>query len=144
MEAMNRHFAFVGPKLGEKITSKVDDDYFCYTTPQTNAMAFKTINETYMHNAIRKLKNGKAAGPDKIPTTINEDVGDLITKPLTMTFRPRLHGNGSTWNRTRTVRIGLAFTRELVQPFHTESLTVQEPVHLASRFRTEPNQNVLV
>ena len=24
------------------------------------------------------------------------------------------------WNRTRTVRIGLAFTRELMEPFHTE------------------------
>ena len=35
-------------------------------------------------------------------------------------FRPRLHGNGSMWNRTRNVRIGLAFTRELMEPFHTE------------------------
>ena len=43
VEARNRHFAFVGPKLGE-ITLKVDDDYFCYITPQTNAMAFKTMN----------------------------------------------------------------------------------------------------
>ena len=54
-------------------------------------------------------------------------------------FRPRLHGNGSMWNRTRTVRIGLAFTRELMEPFHTEPLAVPELVHLESRFRTEPN-----
>ena len=49
-------------------------------------MTFKTINETYMHNAIKHLKNGKAAGPDKIPTTIIKDVGDIFTKPLTMIF----------------------------------------------------------
>ena len=59
-------------------------------------------------------------------------------------LRPRLHGNGSMWNRTRTVRIGLAFTRELMEPFHTELLAVPELVHLESRSRKEPNQKVLV
>ena len=44
------------------------------------------------------------------------------------------------WNRTRTVRIGLAFTRELMEPFHTGPLAVPELVHLESRSRTEPNQ----
>jgi len=49
-------------------------------------MTLKTINDTYMHNAVKNLKNGKAAGPDKIPTTIIKDVWDLITKPLKMIF----------------------------------------------------------
>ena len=84
MEAMNRHFALVGPKLAEKITSKPDDDCLCYITPESNVMTFKPINETYMHNAITNLKNGKAAGPDKIPTTLIKDVGDITKKPLTM------------------------------------------------------------
>ena len=53
-------------------------------------MAFKTTNETYMHNAIRKLNNGKAAGPDRIPATIIKDVGDLIPKPLTTIFNSSL------------------------------------------------------
>ena len=39
-----------------------------------------------MHNAIKNLKNGKAAGPDKIPPTIIKDVGDIITKPVKMIF----------------------------------------------------------
>ena len=86
VEAMNRHFALVGPKLAEKITSKPDDDCLCYNTPESNVMTFKTINETLMRNAIKKLKNGKAAGPDKIPTTIIKDVRDIITKLLTMIF----------------------------------------------------------
>ena len=59
-------------------------------------------------------------------------------------FRPRLHGNGSLWNRTRTVRIGLAFTRELLEPFHTELLAVKELVHQESRSGKEPNQKFLV
>ena len=42
--------------------------------------------------------------------------------------------------RTRTVRIGLAFTWELMEPFHTELLVVPELVHLESRSRMEPNQ----
>ena len=41
-------------------------------------------------NAILKLKNGKAAGPDKVSTTIIKDVGDLVSKPLTMIFNSSL------------------------------------------------------
>ena len=79
VEAMNRHFALVGPKLAEKITSKPDDDCLCYITPKSNVMTFKTINDTHMHITIKNLKNRKSAGPDKIPTTISNDVGDTIT-----------------------------------------------------------------
>ena len=81
---MNRHFALVGPKLAENITSKPDDDCLCYITPEANVMTFKTVSETYMHNAIKKLKNGKTAGADKIPTTFSKNIEDIITKPLTM------------------------------------------------------------
>ena len=90
VEVMNRHFALGGPKLADKITSKPDDDCLYYITPESNAMTFNTINETYIYNAIKNLKNGKAAGPDKIPTTIIKDVGDIITKPLTMIFNSSL------------------------------------------------------
>ena len=86
VEKMNHQLALVGPKLAEKITSNPDDDCLCYITPESNVLIFKTINETHMRNAIKNLKNGKAAGPDKIPTTIITDVGDLIIKPLTMIF----------------------------------------------------------
>jgi len=80
---MTGHFSLVGPKPAE-ITVKPDDDSLCYITPESNVMAIKTINETFMHNAIKNLKNGTAASLDKIPTTIIKDVGDIITKPLTM------------------------------------------------------------
>ena len=35
LEAMSRHFALFGPKLAE-ITSRPNDDYLCYITPETN------------------------------------------------------------------------------------------------------------
>ena len=70
MEAMNHHFASVGPKLAEKISAKPGDNCLRYITPESNVMEFKTIDDTYMGNAIRKLKNGKASGPDRVPTTI--------------------------------------------------------------------------
>ena len=89
VEAMNRNFALVGPKLVE-ITSKPDKDRLCYIAPESNEMTFKTINETHMHNIITNLKNAKAAGPVKIPTTIIKDVGDLTKKPLIMIFNPSL------------------------------------------------------
>ena len=41
VEAMNRHFALVGPKLAEKITLKPDDDCLCYITPEPNIMTLK-------------------------------------------------------------------------------------------------------
>ena len=86
VEAMNRHFALVGTKLAEKVTSKPEDDCLCYITYESNVMAFKTINETYMYNASRKLKNGKEADPDMIPATIIKYARDLITKPLKIIF----------------------------------------------------------
>ena len=55
-------------------------------------MVLKSVDETYMANAIRKLTNGKAAGPDKVSTTIIKDVGDLVSKPLTMIFNSSLMG----------------------------------------------------
>ena len=92
VEAMNHHFVSVGPKLAEKITSKPGDDCLRYINSESNGMVFKSVDETHMANAIRKLKNGKAAGPDKVSTTIIKDVGDLISKPLTMIFNSSLMG----------------------------------------------------
>ena len=84
VEAMNLHFALVGPKVAEKITSKPDDNCLCCIIPTSSILVFKTIVQTYMHNAIRKLKNAKAAGPYRIPKTVIQDLGALITKPLTI------------------------------------------------------------
>ena len=41
-------------------------------------------------NAIKQLKSGKTAGPDKVPTKIVKDVDDLMSKPLSTIFNPSL------------------------------------------------------
>ena len=53
-------------------------------------MAFVTIDETYVLNAIKQLKNGKAPGPGKISTKLIKNAGDFIWKPLTMVFNSSL------------------------------------------------------
>ena len=78
IEAMNYHFASVRSKLAKKISTKPGGDCLRYISPESSVVAFKTIDETYMDNAIRKLKNGKASGPVRVPTTIIKDVGILL------------------------------------------------------------------
>jgi len=90
LKATNHNFALVGPKLAENMSSKTDDDCLCYIIPEPNIIAFKTANEMYMHNTIRKLKNGKAASSDKIPLSIIKDVMYLITKPWIIIFNSSL------------------------------------------------------
>ena len=70
LEAMKNHFVSVGPKLVEKIVSKQGDNCLHYINLESNEMVFKSVDENYMANAIRKLKNGKAAGPYKVSITI--------------------------------------------------------------------------
>ena len=61
-----------------------------------------------------------------------------------MVIKPRLQGKDSGRKRTSTVRISLAFTRELMEPFQTEPLAVPELVHLEGRSRMEPNEKALM
>ena len=58
--------------MAKKIVSKPDDDCLQNIKPEENEMEFIPVDQ-----AIKQLKNGKAAGPDKVPTTIIKDLGDL-------------------------------------------------------------------
>ena len=49
-------------------------------------MKFNFINDTFILNSIKKLKNGKTPGPDKITTKLIKDAGEGICKPLAMSF----------------------------------------------------------
>ena len=53
-------------------------------------MAFVPIDETYVLNAIKQLKIGKAPGPDKISAKLMRDAADFIWKPLAMVFNSSL------------------------------------------------------
>ena len=89
-EALNHHFTTIGPKLDSKLESRSDDDSLKHINTQQNKMAFVPIDETYVLNAIKQLKNGKAPGPDKISTKLIKDAADFIWKPLTMVFNSSL------------------------------------------------------
>ena len=44
------------------------------------------VDQETMLKAIKQLKNGEAAGPDKIPTTLVKDAAEFISQPLMMIF----------------------------------------------------------
>ena len=80
----------VGPTLAEKLESKNDDDPLIKINAQTKQLKFKLIDNTYVLNAISRLKNGKAPGPDKISTRLVKDSGGFIWKSLTMIYNSSL------------------------------------------------------
>ncbi len=90
VQALNNHFVSVGPKLASKIEEKANDDPLEHIDEETNTMRLTTVNDHYVPNAIKQLKNGKAPGPDKIPTILIKDAADLISRPLTMIFNSSL------------------------------------------------------
>ena len=49
-------------------------------------MKFKTVSSMHIVSEIKKLRIGKAVGPDNIPITVVRDVGDIAAKPLAMIF----------------------------------------------------------
>ena len=53
-------------------------------------MRFKTVSSMHIVSEIKKLRIGKAAGPDNIPITVVRDMGGLVAKPLAMIFNSSL------------------------------------------------------
>ena len=90
LETLNRHFVSVGTNLAKKIVSRPGDDCLQNIKTEQKVMKFKIIDSSFILNAIKQLKNGKAAGPVRVPTKIVKDVGDLVSKPLSMVFNSSL------------------------------------------------------
>ena len=86
--ALNSHFVNVGPRLASRSEVKSGDDPLCHFHNRTEetVFQFKHVNESTVLEYFQNLKQGKSAGPDKIPTTILKDAADFICKPLTMIF----------------------------------------------------------
>ena len=90
VEALNHHFVPIGPKLASKIEQNVNDDPLKHIDNEANTMRLAPVDDNYVPKAIMQPKNGKAPGPDKIPTMLIKDAMDLICKPLTIVFNSSL------------------------------------------------------
>ena len=102
-------------------------------------MKFNFINDAFIHNSIKQLKNGKASGLDKIPTKLIKDAGESICKPLAMilnsTFRHGIFpdiwklarvnpifksGSRSDANNYRPISVICVFSRILERIVHDQ------------------------
>ena len=61
----------------------------------------------FILNSIKQLQNGKAPGPDKIPTMPIKDAGEVICKPLAMIFNSSIRHDifPDIWKLTRVTPI---------------------------------------
>ena len=92
-ETLNHYFVTVGPKLAVKIEQRTNDDPLKYAIKQSSVIKFNPVSDIFILKSIKQLTNGKAPGPDKVPTMLIKDAGEVIYKPLAMIFNTSLrHG----------------------------------------------------
>ena len=104
---LNGQFVSVSSNLAKKIVSRPGGDCLQNIKTEQKVMKFKIVDSSFILNAIKQLKNGKAAGPDKMPTKIVKDVGYLVSKPLLMIFNSSLEKGvfADVWKLARVTPI---------------------------------------
>ena len=105
---MKIHFASVGPKLVEKIASKQSDNPLKYITSNDSATVFiKPVTSFQVLMCLDQLKNGKACGPDKIPSTLVKDAANFISYPFTLIYNSTMKNGISSdyWKISRVAPI---------------------------------------
>ena len=97
---LNGHFVNVGPRLARGIEVKPGDDPLCHLNNPTEetVFQFKHVNERKVLKYIQNLKQGKSAGPDKIPTAVLQDPAEFLCKPPTMIFNRPLENSTNYTN----------------------------------------------
>ena len=84
---MNQHFVSVGPKLAERIKTTPNDNPLKHIKPNDSAtLILKPVTNSQVLKGLKQLTNGKACGPDKIPTTLVKDAANFISYPLTLIY----------------------------------------------------------
>ena len=82
--------------MGQKLASKLKikpGDYpikYLHTIDADQKFSFKMLSEEAMLTSLNMLKNGKAPGPDGVPTNLVKDAANFIAKPLMMIFNASL------------------------------------------------------
>ena len=91
LETLNEHFVTAGPSLAGKIERKQNDNPLQFLKRAQESFRFSMVDQETMLKAIKQLKNGKAAGPDEILTTLVKDAAEFISQPLMMIFNASLN-----------------------------------------------------
>ena len=68
--------------LAKTITTKPDDDCLKHVVAVNSKLTLKTIDIKYVLDAIGRLKNGKASGPDKVTIDLVKDAAKFIAYPI--------------------------------------------------------------
>ena len=108
-EALNQHFVSVGPKLADKIKTTPNDNPRKHIKPNASAtLILKPVTNSQVLKSLTQLKNGKACGPDKIPTTLVKDAADFISYPLTLIYNSSIK-NGIFPDLWKIARVAAIF-----------------------------------
>ena len=90
LEMLNNNFVSDGPKLASSIEVKPNDNCLQHITQVNNEMMFRTVDKTYVLDAINQLRNGKASGPDNVSVTLVKDAKKFIAHPLMLIYNSSL------------------------------------------------------
>ena len=110
-----------------------------YVISDNNKMTLNTINTKYVLDAIWRLKNGKASGPDKVTIKLAKDAAKFIAYPIMCIFNSLVinwifpdvwktasvtpihkSGSKSDLNKYRPISVILVFARMLVRLVHDQ------------------------
>ena len=85
------------------------------------------VTETEVHNQLLNLQEGKAGGPDGIPTIVLKRCADQLTKPVTTLFNRSLQAGmlPLMWKRARITPIFKKGSMKKPQNYRPVSLTCQ-------------------
>ena len=83
--AMNKHFAEIGPKLASKIESGINFKDYLGDSSQ-HSFFLKAVDETDVLNELLKLNHRKSAGPDELSPKLIKMCSHSMYKPLTYLF----------------------------------------------------------
>ena len=70
--------------------ARKNDNCLQHITQVNNEMMFRTVDKTYVLDAINQLKNGKASGPDNVSVTLVKDAKEFIANPLMLIYNSSL------------------------------------------------------